>query len=143
MEAVRKVGEERVVLDSWAVIAMINREPCWEIVRDTCYAAARAGVRFPMCTVNWCEVLYGVPRKLRGVAPEDVAELMRGLPIAVIDATEELSSRAAALKFEHSISLGDAYAAALAMALGVPLLTGDLEFRALEPGLAVHWLPRE
>ncbi len=143
MEAIREVGGEKLVLDSWAIIAMINREPCWETVRDICYEAASADVHFPMCTVNWCEVLYGVPRKLRGVAPEDVAELMRGLPIAVIDATEEISSRAASLKFEHSISLGDAYAAALAMALGVPLLTGDLEFRALEPALAVHWLPRE
>lgn len=142
MEAVRPLGEV-VVLDSWAIIAMLNREPCWESVRDTCYQAEHAGIRLPMCTVNWCEVLYSVPRTLRGVNPEDIAELLRGLPIAYIDATEELSSWAAVLKCEYSISLGDAYAAALAMALDVPLLTGDLEFRALEPELVVRWLPRE
>jgi len=137
------VGGQRLVLDSWAIDAMVLEEPAAQAVDDILAAARGARILLPMCTVNWCEVLYGVPRKLRGVVPEDVAELMRGLPIAVIDATEELSSRAASLKFEHSISLSDAYAAALAMSLDVPLLTGDLEFRALEPALAVHWLPRE
>ncbi|MGB4593587.1 MAG: PIN domain-containing protein [Coriobacteriia bacterium] len=142
MEAIRGVDGERLVLDSWAIIAMLGREPCWETVRDTCYEASRQRRLLPMCAVNWCEVLYGVPRKVRGVVPEDVAELLRALPIVVVDATEELSARAALIKYDHSISLGDAYAAALALALDAPLLTGDPEFATLEPGLRVRWLPR-
>ncbi|MHB1342005.1 MAG: PIN domain-containing protein [Coriobacteriia bacterium] len=142
MEAIRRVGGERVVLDSWAIDAMMLEEPSAQVVDDIVSAARDAHVLLPMCSVNWCEVLYGVPRKVRGVAPEDVVVLLRALPIAVVDATQELSARAALLKFEHSISLGDAYAAALAMSLDAPLLTGDTEFAALEPGLKVRWLPR-
>jgi PIN domain nuclease of toxin-antitoxin system len=129
-----------VVLDAWAVDALLCDEPAAQDVDDVIAAASRAGSVSAMCVVNWCEALYTVRRKRPDLNVEHVAAAIRGLPIALVDANESLSSRAAVLKVSYSLSLGDAYAAALAMALDAPLLTGDPDFAALEPDLKVRWL---
>jgi PIN domain nuclease of toxin-antitoxin system len=139
VEAHAGAGVARVVLDAWAVFALVLNEPAAQEVDDVVSAARTTGHVLPMCVVNWCEVLYGVTRKLP-VGVDEVAAAIRGLPIALVDANESLSSRAALLKATHPIGLGDAYAAALAMALDAPLLTGDPDFAALEPDLKVRWL---
>ena len=52
-----------------------------------------------------------------------------------------LATHAADLKARHGLGLGDAFAAALALATRSPLLTGDADFRALEEhGLALEWV---
>jgi predicted nucleic acid-binding protein len=44
------------------------------------------------------------------------------------------------LKARYPISLGDCFAAALALQLNCPLVTADPEFRKLEDILQVEWL---
>jgi ribonuclease VapC len=47
---------------------------------------------------------------------------------------------AAHLKARYPISYADAFAAALAKRNGAHLMTGDPEFKAVEPEVAIHWL---
>jgi predicted nucleic acid-binding protein len=54
------------------------------------------------------------------------------LPIKFHQGTRELSDLAADFKSRFSISLADAFAAALAKALNAELVTGDPEFNALQ-----------
>ncbi|MDF1542758.1 MAG: type II toxin-antitoxin system VapC family toxin [Anaerosomatales bacterium] len=129
-----------VVLDAWAVMAYLRGEAAGEVVRDLLAGAREAGAALPLSVVNWGEVVY-VTMRARG--REDavrVVAALDGLPVAVVDADRDLTSRAAMLKAEHRLSYADACAAALALALDLPLLTGDPEFRALEPELALHWI---
>jgi predicted nucleic acid-binding protein len=47
---------------------------------------------------------------------------------------------AAEIKAKHMVSYADAFGAALAQELRAKLVTGDPEFKKLEPELAVMWL---
>lgn len=69
--------------------------------------------------------------------PKDLHEL----PIILCQATEERIIAAARLKAEHPISYADAFAGALAQELDATLVTGDPEFKSLEPDVTVMWLP--
>ena len=52
----------------------------------------------------------------------------------------ELAEAAAQLKTAHDPGLADAFAAALAKSKKAELVTGDLEFKALEKVLKINWL---
>ena len=94
-----------------------------------------------LCAVTLAEVLYVVRRRLGPHAASRVAALLDDVPIAVVDVNRPLATHAADLKARHNLGLGDAFAAALALATGSPLLTGDADFRALEEhGLTLEWV---
>jgi len=128
------------VLDAWAVIAYLRGEAAGEVVRDLLAGAREAGAALPLSVVNWGEVVYVTMRARGREEAVRVVAALDGLPVAVVDADRDLTSRAAVLKAEHRLSYADAFAAALALALDLPLLTGDPEFRALEPELKLHWI---
>ncbi|MGP1675025.1 MAG: PIN domain-containing protein, partial [Candidatus Limnocylindrales bacterium] len=52
----------------------------------------------------------------------------------------ELASRAAWFKLRGGISYADCFAAALAHRDGLPLITGDPEFRRVEDVIQIAWL---
>ncbi len=67
--------------------------------------------------------------------------LTRLLPLAVVSADADPATYAAEIKARQALSLGDAFAAGLALAAEAPLLTGDADFLPLaEHGLALEWV---
>jgi len=74
---------------------------------------------------------------------EPGGQTVRALPITLSPVTEDRIFAAARLKAEHSMSYADAFAAALAQELGAALVTGDPEFKSVEPTLRVMWLPNK
>jgi uncharacterized protein len=133
-------AEATVVLDAWAVMAYLRGEAAGEVVRDILAEAREAHADLPLSVVNWGEVVYVTMRARGREEAVRVVAALDGLPVAVVDADRDLTSRAAVLKAEHRLSYADAFAAALALALDLPLLTGDPEFRALEPELQLRWI---
>lgn len=133
------MGPRHVVLDAHPVRGYIRDEPCADAVESLFRACSEADVALPMCAVNWCEVVYtGVRDETSGDAAIVVATL-DALPIAVVDVDRDLAKRAALLKAEYALGLGDAFAAALAIRLGLPLMTGDPDFRRIA-GLELEWV---
>lgn len=62
----------------------------------------------------------------------------------MVSVDAELATFAAELKARHALGLGDAFAAALAVATDAPLVTGDSDFLALaEDGLKIDWVGAE
>jgi predicted nucleic acid-binding protein len=129
-----------VVLDSYAVLALLRDEDGAPVVERLLERADEAERSLPLSAVNWGEVVYMVARERGPEAATEVIAAMDALPIGVVDADKALTSRAALLKAAHRLAYADAFAAALAMTLGLPLVTGDPELRALEPGLRLVWL---
>jgi len=121
-------------------MAYLHGEPAGAVVRDVLEDARAAGSSLPLSVVNWGEVVYLTVRARGREEAVRVVAALDALPIAVEDADRALTSRAAILKAEHRLSYADAFAAALALALDTPLLTGDPEFRALEPELRLRWI---
>jgi PIN domain nuclease of toxin-antitoxin system len=133
----------RIVLDTFAVLAFLEGEPSGQRVVDI----LTAGDPW-MTLVNVGEVTYIVERG-RGKAVADVvfADLLAnerpdgGVPIQLLPVDQTLVRRAASLKAAGGLSYADCFAGAAASILECPVLTGDPEFVAAErAGVMVTWL---
>ena len=90
--------------------------------------------------INAGELYYILHRQRGAAAAQAMLENLREIPILLANATEERIFAAARLKATHRISYAYAFAAALAQELGATLVTGDPEFKAVEPSVALMWL---
>jgi len=131
---------DHLVLDAFALLAYLQREPGHQRVRSLLDDAALGRVSLSMCAVNFGEVLYWLERR-RGVAAANaLTGNVRDLPINLVDADLDLTVSAARIKAAHPVSLADAYAAALAQRLDAAVLTADPDFQRLEGAVAIEWL---
>jgi predicted nucleic acid-binding protein len=109
-----------VVLDSWAVLRWLEgKEP----------AAGRVDAVVDDAVMSWInlgEVFYVVWRASRDAVAREVVNDIRAR-VVLDDATSERVLAAARIKAEFPMALGDAFAAATALAYDAPLLTGDPE----------------
>jgi uncharacterized protein with PIN domain len=128
------------VLDAQPLVALIADEPIAESVARRLRAGA-ADETLVISAVNWCEVLYMSRRLLGPRMAVRVAAIVERAPVAVIPASAEFAAVAAEIKARFALGLGDSFAAALAIATGSPLLTGDADFLPLaEHGLVIEWV---
>ncbi|HSH39553.1 MAG TPA: PIN domain-containing protein [Chthoniobacterales bacterium] len=130
----------RAVLDSFALLAFLRGEPGEETIASL---LERAGVRdepVHMSEVNYAEVKYITIREDGKERWDEIAGELPALPIEFHPATRALSDIAAEFKARYSISLADAFAAALAKERKAQLITGDPEFKALEKEIKIGWL---
>ena len=120
----------RLVFDAQPLVAFVLDEPaasCIEArLRST--EADRPGL---IAAANWCEFLYVVRRLTDAASAARAASLLQTAGLSVVSVDAELATFAAELKARHRLGLGDAFAAALAVALSAPLVTGDSDFLAL------------
>jgi len=133
-----------VVLDSWAVLAWLQREAGGRRVRRALERAGRSAQPLLLSIINAGEIYYLLARA-GGTerADEFITDLRRHrLPIRLAPATATRVWQAARLKARYAIAYADAFAAALAQETKRPLLTGDGDFRPLERDeiCAVVWL---
>jgi predicted nucleic acid-binding protein len=121
----------RACLDSWGVIAWAYDEPAAPEV-DRCL---RDGAT--MSWMNLGEVDYIVRRERGDEYADDLSTTLERLVIA--DAVTPDRVRAAArVKSHYRMSYADCFAVTTALAVGLPLLTGDPEIvNAGVPGLRV------
>jgi PIN domain nuclease of toxin-antitoxin system len=120
----------KVVLDSWAVLALLQGEPPGPRVRD-----AIAGGLARMSSVNLGEVHYRLVRTFgRSVAVQQTDAVRRA--VSVEDVDWALVRAAAEVKAEGGMSYADAFCVATAQRHAAPLMTGDREI--LDSGLDVE-----
>ena len=127
------------VLDSHALLAYFEGEVSGALVRTLIQAAEQRRVRLYVSLINWGELFYIVRREKGDVAAHEVIARLDILPITLRGVDRKLVQAAATLKAAHPIAYADAFAAATANMLKVPVVTGDPEFRSLEPDTKVVW----
>lgn len=130
------------VLDSFALLTMINDEPGAETVRDMLIRAEEGEIALLMSEINLGEVLYHIERGHGANEASETLVQIETLPIAIVGVTRARVLAAAHLKANHRIAYADAFAAALAQEYDAALVTGDPEFRELGEALVVEWLER-
>lgn len=129
------------VLDAFAYLALVFEEPAADRVYEVMAAARRGEVQVHLSMVNVAEIAYRIERKYsREAVAEGIDRLLR-LKVVLHEVDLDLSLAAAGLK-RPGVSLGDAFAAALAIRLDATLLTGDPEFKRLKDVVRIEWLPR-
>ena len=108
-----------IVLDASALIAMIDQENGGNEVADAINHSC-------MCSVNFAEVVTYYAHK--GLSFDQIDEILRGLPMEIVSADQELSWAAGMLRPETKragLSLGDRYCLALAKSRKSEVLTAD------------------
>lgn len=128
------------VLDSYALIAYFEDESGAARVAQILGQAEDGRLSLVMSVVNWGEVYYSMFRSKGEKAAEECLLVIEQLPVKMIDADRDIAYRAARLKAEHPIALGDCFAAALSIKTGFPVITGDREFKELGNEVKVEWL---
>ncbi len=137
-----KAKPPRFVLDSFAVLAYLDKEPGGRRVAEVLARARRRQAEVLMCLVNFGEVAYIVERE-RGLSEaQDAIAALDQLPIQIVAADRPLTLAAAHLKAHHAIAYADAFVIALAQEENAVVLTGDPEFRTVERLLTIEWLPQ-
>ena len=128
------------VLDSWALMAYFKGEPAGLAVEELIHKASAEKLRLLLSVVNWGEVYYGMWRAGGQAAADDVAADLSRMPIELVEADLHLAKQAATYKATNKMSYAGAFAAALAKIKNAELVTGDLEFKALEKEIKINWL---
>lgn len=128
------------VLDSYALIAYLEREAGYdEVARlfEECVAKNREAF---VCYVNWGEVIYHALRNGGDKTAQLAEDSMRALPIQFVEANKELTHQAARFKATNRMSYADCFAAALAAKKKCELVTGDKEFKQVEKDIKIRWI---
>jgi predicted nucleic acid-binding protein len=129
-----------IVLDSWAVIAYLEDEPAAEKVADQIADAHENDIPLFMSVINAGEVWYIIAREASvSDADRSITEL-RHLGIEFVAADWTLAHEAGGFKSKYKMSFADCFAAALAKQKKALLLTGDPEFKQVEPQITIDWL---
>ncbi|MDW3229828.1 MAG: PIN domain-containing protein, partial [Acidobacteriota bacterium] len=89
---------------------------------------------------NYGEVYYIVARELGLGKAEEIAEVIKTLPINIVEVDLVLAKEAAKFKAKFSISYADCFAAALAKLKKAEVLTGDKEFGKLAHEIKIMWI---
>lgn len=134
--------KDRYVLDSYALIAYLRAEAGAGRTRELLEAAGVGAALLLMSLVNLGEVAYLVERRSGGPMLQRVLAIVGQLPIDIVAPDMQQTLLAAGIKARHPLSFADAFAAALAESHDAMLVTGDPEFRVLEPQLSIMWLER-
>ncbi len=131
-----------LVLDSFALLVLFERQRGWELVHAQLDDAISNGYSHPMSAINFGEFYYMDAQNYGFEHAERSRELADLLPIDIHVPTFQDIMDAAHLKGGGHASYADCFAADLAMKLNLPVLTGDPDFQRLEAhGVKVEWLP--
>jgi ribonuclease VapC len=128
------------VLDAHALLAFFRGEDAGVPVKELLHKAATADRPLHMTEVNYAEVKYMLLKKDGAEAWDQAEDVLKSLPLEFHPATRALADIAGDFKARFKISLADAFAAALTKEKKAELVTGDLEFKALEKEIKINWL---
>jgi predicted nucleic acid-binding protein len=128
------------VLDANALYRYLTGGPGADVVSRLLRAARDAEQPLRMSVVNWGEVYYTIARGAGFTETVRIMDRVKMLPLAILDADESITTKAAKLKAGHGLPYADCFAAATAET-GDILVTSDAkDFRKI-PSLQILPLP--
>jgi predicted nucleic acid-binding protein len=128
------------VLDSWAILEwMSGRRPASDLVGALLDEAQEGRARLLMSAINVGEIYCFLQKQQAAGLAESWRESSRTLPVTIEMPTADDIWNAASLKGRFPIAYADGFAAALAQKYNCPLVTGDPEFRRVDP-LELDWI---
>lgn len=128
------------VLDANALYRYLTGGPGADTVSRLFKQARDAQQPVRMSVINWGEVYYTIARARGFPETSMIMDRVRLLPLAVLDADESVTTRAAKLKAAHGLPYADCFAAATIDTNGVLVTSDAKDFRKI-PSLALLPLP--
>jgi len=130
----------KYLLDSFALLRFIQKEPGSEPVKALLDNAQRGTACAMLNVINMGEVIYTVQRRFGLRYKLDVVMNIGRLGIVILPAPNDLVFRAAELKAQFALSYADAFVVASAMDHNAVVVTGDPEFRQVETLVKILWV---
>jgi ribonuclease VapC len=131
------------VLDSFALLCYLAKEPGYEQVTNLLEHAQSAQATVYLSMINLGEVLYITEREQGVEQARKVLGALESLPLQVLDASRPRVLAAAHLKATHPISYADAFVVAAAQEFQAVIVTGDPEFKRVAHLAPIEWLPAQ
>jgi uncharacterized protein len=132
--------EEKIVLDSYALLALLKNEKGADEVEARIRSAQKGRCDIFLNRINMGEVYYILVReKGKSFADRIEAGLMQ-LPVRMVEADWECIREAALLKARFPMSFADCFAAVTAVMNQAILMTGDPEFKHVEDQIRIQWI---
>lgn len=131
---------EKLVVDSFALVALFHKEPGWQHVQAALYEQEKAHTRAFLNWINWGEFFYTIKRRVGAAKAEETLRLLEQLPLELVPVDHALVRAAAEIKSAYPVSYADAFCAATAQRFNAVVLTSDPEFRAVEQLIKIRWL---
>jgi len=131
---------DRFVLDSFALLALLQDEPGAPKVQELLNRATIGDHEVFITVVNLGEVLYTTENRRGLQAAQEALAGIDQSPIRMVDVDRPLTLAAARLKAATGVGYADCFAAALAQQMTAAVVTGDRDFGMIE-GLDIEWLP--
>jgi ribonuclease VapC len=128
------------LLDSFALLAFLNKERGFEKVKSLLRAAEATGEPLLMNEINIGEVYYITAKDRSMEQAEEFLHRLETLPIQPVPNSFADVLEAAKIKARFPISYADAFAVATAIRMNAVIVTDDPEFRRVEPLVTVEWL---
>jgi uncharacterized protein len=131
------------LLDSYALLAYLNKEDGFEKVRDVLASAQNSSLPVLMNELNAGEAYYILYRKRGHEQAEYFLDtVLAGLPISLISNDFNAVISASKIKAQHSLSFADCFAVVTAQQENAVILTGDPEFKNVEKLVKIDWLTK-
>jgi predicted nucleic acid-binding protein len=128
------------VLDTSALLTVLNNEPGVETVLGILEAARSRGVRVYLPFMALMELEYLSLRQRSREATQGILTLVEAWPVEIEESSREWRHEAARVKASASISLADAWMCSLACLMDAELVHKDPEYDGV-PGLRAQQLP--
>jgi predicted nucleic acid-binding protein len=128
------------VLDANALYRFLTGGPGADLVNQLFKHARDAEQPLRMSVVNWGEVYYTIAKAEGFAETAKIMDRVKLLPLAVLDAGEAVTTRAAQLKAGYGLPYADCFAAATAAKDDILVTSDAKDFKKI-PGLHVLPLP--
>lgn len=128
------------VLDAYALMVYLEKEPGYEKIKELFIKAAENGKNLLMSTVNWGEVFYILIKNYGINEAEKIQYVIETFPIEFVPVDFNLAKQAALFKAKGNISYADCFSAALAKLYKGEVVTGDKEFKEVENEVKISWI---
>jgi predicted nucleic acid-binding protein len=135
--------KRKKLLDSYALLAYLNKEDGFEKVRNVLANAQKSSLPVLMNELNVGETYYILYRKRGHEQAEYFLDtILAGLPISMISNDFNAVISASKIKAQNALSFADCFAVATAQRENAVILTGDPEFKNVEKLVKIDWLTK-
>jgi len=130
--------KEKIVLDSFALLAYLGKECGFERVRRL---LAAEDVQLLMNDINVGEAYYIVARERDMTQADELVDaILPSLPIILVTNSLQEVIEASRIKAVYPLAYADCFAVATASRENARLITGDPEFKKVQGIIDIDWL---
>jgi predicted nucleic acid-binding protein len=130
----------KVVLDSHALLKFSQDEEGADKVEQILSGAQRGEMYVYLSEINLGEIYYITIRRLGKNPARRFLDHLLTLPVEVVAPSSDIILSASEVKAQFAISYADCFAVATALKYSASIVTGDPEFRLVEPMVKIDWI---